>query len=321
MFGYVIPSLDVLPAAEQARFKAAYCGLCNTLAQHNGQQCRTTLSYDLVFMALVLGSLYELPEQEGQTRCPMHPTKRMGYVTNTAYPYVADLSVALAYHKLADDWADDHSAKARAAMVGIAGAYKKASTHLLAQCGAIEAAMARIRALEQAGETNADAAANCFGMLLGTLFAWAPSEGRAHVFWKDALRLFGARLGKFVYVMDAAMDLQDDAKTGSYNPFVQAGVVFESTREPLEMLAAAVADAFERLPIERDVHLLRSVVYEGMWARYNAKAQGAEDAGQDAADSECGTADPEPGAAVPTGGNTNVGRTNESAKGMKGGGA
>lgn len=101
------------------------------------------------------------------------------------------------------------------------------------------------------------------------------------------MRLFGARLGKFVYVMDAAMDLEEDARTGSYNPFVIMGVAPEDTREPLEMLAAAVADAFERLPLERDEHLLSSVIYEGMWARYNDKygvVECAEAAGQTKAD-------------------------------------
>lgn len=300
MFGYVIPSLDVLPADERERFQASYCGLCHALAQQNGQHCRMTLSYDLVFMALVLGSLFELPEEESEMRCPTHPTKHQQYVSNSAYSYAADLSVALAYHKLADDWHDDRSAKARAAMAGLAGAYKKVTARYPHQCAEIEAAMADIRQLEQAaqqgstvrealggvplGDVSPDAAANRFGMLLGNLFA---SQDVGDEFWADALRLFGARLGKFVYVMDAAMDLEEDARTGSYNPFVIMGVAPEDTREPLEMLAAAVADAFERLPLERDEHLLSSVIYEGMWARYNDKygvVECAEAAGQTKAD-------------------------------------
>lgn len=281
MFGYVIPSLDTLPPHEQVRFKAAYCGLCSRLAKQNGQMCRLSLSYDMVFMALVLNSLYELPEESGEMRCPLHPTKSHLFACSKAFDYAADLSVALAYHKLADDWADDRSAKARAAMAALEGSYREAKKRQPQQCAHIEEAMASIQTLEAQAKASQqaqalgytaplhavspDAAANRFGLLLGNLFAWEDD------FWADGLRLFGARLGKFVYVMDAAMDLEADEKSGSYNPFVAMGTAPDDTRDVLEMLAAAVADAFERLPLERDEHLLRSVLYEGMWARYNGK--------------------------------------------------
>ena len=44
----------------------------------------------------------------------------------------------------------------------------------------------------------------------------------------------------------------------------------EAVRESLELLAASVAEAFEKLPLERDLHLLRSVVYAGVWQKYYA---------------------------------------------------
>ena len=95
-------------------------------------------------------------------------------------------------------------------------------------------------------------------------------------FWATDLRRFGARLGKFVYVMDAVTDLRQDQETGSYNPFSSSDRSIEDFREDLELLAAATADAFERLPLERDVHVLRSVLYSGIWQRYNAEESKVE---------------------------------------------
>ena len=86
----------------------------------------------------------------------------------------------------------------------------------------------------------------------------------------------GARLGKFIYVMDAAMDYEDDAASGSYNPLVAMNASPEAVRESLELLAASVAEAFEKLPLERDLHLLRSVVYAGVWQQYNTKENDKE---------------------------------------------
>lgn len=87
------------------------------------------------------------------------------------------------------------------------------------------------------------------GFLLGSHIAYKDD------FWATDLRRFGARLGKFVYVMDAVMDLRQDQETGSYNPFSSSDRSIEDFREDLELLAAATADAFERLPLERDVHV------------------------------------------------------------------
>ena len=72
------------------------------------------------------------------------------------------------------------------------------------------------------------------------------------------------------------MDLRQDRETGSYNPFASSGLEREEYREDLELLAAATADAFERLPLERDVHVLRSVLYSGVWQRYNAEESKVE---------------------------------------------
>ena len=135
----------------------------------------------------------------------------------------------------------------------------------MADIGAIEAA-AREAGAAPGGEVPApDAAANRFGVLMGELFVYRPDD-----YWADDLRTVGARLGKFVYAMDAVMDYEDDRASGSYNPLVAMDMSAEDMREDLHLLAAGVAEAFERLPLERDLRLLRSVVYAGVWQKYYA---------------------------------------------------
>lgn len=295
MFGYILPSLDSLEDEEKQRYKAVYCGVCRSIRQRYGQRSRLTVSYDMTFMALVLGSLYEPEETQGSKRCPVHPVQPQDFARNEFTDYAADMSIALAYHKCLDDWRDDHSAPARAAAAALSGPYKRAKERRPQQCAAIEYAMEDIHVLEEAAlayasaQTGAavnsaqpdssgapssttpsepptpDAAANRFGLLLGDLFAYQDD------FWATDLRRFGARLGKFVYVMDAAMDLEEDRSTGNYNPFVLMDANSHDIEEDLELLAASMADAFERLPLERDVHVLRSVLYAGVWARYKQK--------------------------------------------------
>lgn len=292
----------------------------------------------MTFLALVLGSLYEPEEACGEARCPVHPMQPQPFARSKYTDYAADLSVALAYHKMLDDWHDDHVLRARGGALALAGAYRRAKKRVPQECEAIEAAMVDIRAIEQRalrarnqgaqtqlraqvqtqvqdqlqaqGQTQGqvqlqvssqaqirpqdqthnqaqiqprtqgaptidpplpDEAANRFGMMLGDLFAHEDD------FWVSDLRRFGARLGKFVYVMDAAMDIEDDSRTGSYNPFADMESTKEALRENLEFLAASMTDAFERLPLERDVQVMRSVLYAGVWQRFEAKESKTHD--------------------------------------------
>lgn len=285
MFGYILPSLESLGEEEKARYHAVYCGVCRSIRARYGQRCRLAVSYDMTFLAMVLGSLYEPEERCEQKRCPVHPVQPRQIAQSEFTDYAADLSVAMAYHKCLDDWRDDRSAKARAAAVALEIPYRRAKRRIPQACQEIEAAMADIHVIEESAlsrskagcsgmdqqfEVDPDAAANRFGILLGNLFAVKDD------FWATDLRRFGARLGKFVYVMDAAMDVRQDRIAGSYNPFILMGREDDNLREDLELLAASTADAFERLPLERDVHVLRSVLYSGIWQRYNAEESKVE---------------------------------------------
>lgn len=219
MFGYVVPRLEGLDEAERERYHRAYCGLCRAIGERCGQHCRLALTYDLVFLALLLGSLYEPEEREGEGRCAPHPVKAHGFVRSACIDYAADVTVALAYYKGLDDWNDDRSVRARAFAGMLAGSYRAIRERNPRICEAVETGMADIGAIEAAareagaapgGEVPApDAAANRFGVLMGELFVYRPDD-----YWADDLRTVGARLGKFVYVMDAVMDYEDDRASG-----------------------------------------------------------------------------------------------------------
>ena len=69
--------------------------------------------------------------------------------------------------------------------------------------------------------------------------------------------------------MDAAADYADDERSGSYNPFVRLESNPQDMRTLLAVLIGNAADTFERLPLEQDLHLMRSVLYAGVWQQFN----------------------------------------------------
>lgn len=288
MFGFIAANLSDLDDAERLRYRAAYCGLCSALKERHGQLSRFSLTYDMAFLVLLLGSLYEPPEQTGEERCPAHPLKPHRYMRTRFTDYAADLSVALAYHKCLDDWNDDRSLRGRVYASLLEKEYVQVKQRIPRQCKAIEDGLAAITRIEQAAlsgsgrthdkaradasseispDVSPDAAANRFGDLLGELFVFEDDV------WADALRGFGGQLGRFIYFMDAACDLPDDLRKGSYNPLAGLELDEAGIRTALETFAGRAAALFEKLPLEQDLHLLRSVLYSGIWQKRNAQLQ------------------------------------------------
>ena len=254
-----------LAPEEMDRYREVYCGVCHSLKDQSGQLCRMALTYDMTFLALLLNSLYEPSERKGAERCAAHPTKPQPFATSECTEYAADATMVLAYHKLLDDWNDDRKISRRAAAGLLRSAYREASRRRPSLARAVEEGMDDIRAIEQARNASLDEAANRFGVLLGEVFAYRDD------FWKRDLAALGAYLGKFVYLMDAVMDFDDDVKSGSYNPLVEADAVPADMGEALRAIAAQAAGAFERLPLEQDIHILRNSIYAGIWGQYCGK--------------------------------------------------
>ena len=284
MFGVAVASLDSLSEAERARYQAVYCGLCHELERRYGQVSRTTLSYDLAFLVMLYDSLYEPVEETGRTACVLRP--RMGrdgsseYAASTYSSYCADLSVAFAYHKCLDDIEDDRSLKAIAMRQALAGSYRKASSRIPEQCEAIAETMRVLREYEEDSSARrypalaADAMSKAFGEMLGFVLESEPSTFSD--IWRFPMGAFGYALGRFVYLMDAAVDFEQDERNGTWNPFVLMQTQEGSgepdpmaMRDDLSVVANEMCIAFERLPLVQDAHIMRSVLYSGVWQKFN----------------------------------------------------
>lgn len=267
MFGYVIARKDTLSEEQLARYRGCYCGLCHALKERYGGLHRLALNYDMTFLILVLSSLYEPEERQDSKRCAVHPAKPQAFWQNRFSAYAADLTVALTYHKLRDDWLDEGDRLKKGLMDRLRGGYDKVKQQLPRQCALIEQELDALLALEKAGEAVPDKCAAAFGRLMAGLFV----EQEDH--WSPVLWDMGFFLGQFIYLQDAAVDLRKDAKKGRYNPLL---LLHGGRERPLAefepmllMVAGQCAVAFDRLPLVQDAPLLRNILYEGIWTRYH----------------------------------------------------
>ena len=266
MFGYVIANGAALTQAQETRYRGCYCGLCRALKERHGNLSRLTLTYDMTFLILLLGGMYEPREESGSARCAVHPLRARSWWRSRFTDYAADMNIALAYHNCLDDYRDDKTLLSLGEARLLRRHYALVRERWPRQCAAIEQGMEALSDLEQKASPDPDAAANRFGVLLGEIFA---ADGSEPV-WTPRIRAFGEKLGKFLYMMDACVDLERDRKKGSYNPLALMNPVpSEEEREAiLHMLIGESAAAFEALPIVQDADILRNVLYSGVWTRY-----------------------------------------------------
>ena len=274
MFGYLTAERGHLTPEEDARYRAAYCGLCRSIRGRWGTLSGFTLNYDQCFLILLLQSLYEAEENSGEDPCIAHPVKARAWWQSRYTDYAADMNIALSYLKLQDDWEDDGSIGALAASVAMKHAYRRIESQYPRQCAAMERSIQQLHQIEKQNLEDPDAAAETFAEMMAEVFVY--EEDR----WSGTLRGMGAALGRFLYIMDACMDLNRDAVRNHYNPFRRyygAAGNQERFRDILQMLLGECLFHFDRLPLVTDAGILKNILCFGLWSQFEKKYDTVKD--------------------------------------------
>jgi hypothetical protein len=92
--------------------------------------------------------------------------------------------------------------------------------------------------------------------------------------WAGELRATGHALGRFIYLMDACMDLDKDTLHNSYNPFRRYYGLNDNEprfRDILKMQLGECVWHFDMLPLVQDVGLMKNILCTGLWAKFDSK--------------------------------------------------
>ncbi len=221
MFGYVRPYKSELLVREYEQYKSVYCQLCRRLGKAYGWTARLFLSYDCTFYALLALSVSGARPTLQEGRCPANPLKRCSYLASPGAEYekAAALSVLLACHKLRDDRDDEgfwKSLGCRMLLPFVSAKAKKAAERYPFLAEAAQIAMDSQKAAEEE-QAGIDACAEPTARLLAGVFRELGGCGAGQ---SAALERFGYFLGRWVYLMDAADDLERDLKAEAFNPFI-----------------------------------------------------------------------------------------------------
>ena len=280
MFGYVRINKMDLTFREYEHYKAYYCGLCKYLKRNHTELSRLTINYDITFLIVLLSSIYQPSAQVFHEKCIVDPVKKKKHIINEITEYAASMNILLAYYKLEDDVNDEGDIKSRLVRRAYRKSFKTAYDKYPQKADFIKACLGELRSLEEDQSTSIDQTSNCFARLLEEIFDYKDDE------YRDRLRKVGFNIGKYIYIMDAYEDLDQDLEKGRYNPFSS----YKDDREGLKvkvdkligMTLARLEEAILNLDIKVNKSIIDNIIYSGVYLRYKGLINGADKKRQEA---------------------------------------
>ncbi len=271
MFGYVQAYKPELRIKEFEFYKAVYCSLCRDLGKKYGLVARFSLSYDFTFLTLLHMSLVDGCAKIDHKRCVCNPLKKCNFLSKDGLPEMPTAAAAIMlYAKLNDNIADEGFLKGlvyRLLRLLSKRGYKKAAAKFPEIDNIFSEYIKSQNEIETANSSDIDLAAEPTAKMLSQLFELCSQNGETR-----ALKRLGYSMGRWIYILDAAADLEKDIAKKRYNPFkskvsedTDLNDFFNAHILPRLNICIGEAEmAFELLEIMRLKNILGNIVYVGL---------------------------------------------------------
>lgn len=313
MLGYVKIDKGELKVREYEVYTGYYCGVCKSIGRRYGQLPRMVLSYDAAFLAILLASLSDESDTPVQEHCIAHPViKKKTLIRNRAIDYAGDVMLILAWYKLADDAADEGKAYAKPVMLMMKRIFRRLNSLYPELCISVKCHLSALSALEREKCASIDMAAEAFSKIMEDIF----TEGLQAVYGseppqqtspgadrsdygisgasgmqngpcgfaspgsdtRELLARAGYHLGKWVYMIDAVDDIEENIESGAYNPLLfrfkfdaanETADEFRARIEPdlrfnLYHYLAMLSRCTDSLDIRKNAGIIENVIYFGL---------------------------------------------------------
>ncbi len=270
MFGYVNIDKPELKLKDYEIYRGVYCSLCKALGKEYSVFARFILNYDCTFLSLFILSRSNGCQGFSKGRCTFNPLKKCNYVkdSDSALSKGAALTIITSYYKLLDSIHDgSFFKKAVCTLVRPVFSlwHKKAMKKFPLYEEALKEMFYAQLECESDKNTFLDMAAEPTAKMLSCVFkAEARSETEEAVFSE-----FGYHLGRWIYLMDAAADIDEDRKSKNFNPFLLK--LNEEERIDADEQDAVISQsyyrltkAYELMDIKRFKDILDNIIYSGL---------------------------------------------------------
>ncbi len=266
MFGYIKTDKSELKIKEFETYKAVYCSLCKAMGKYYGLLSRFTLNYDFTFLALLNLSLKDGCDIIERKHCTFNPLKKCNFCKDdTAFKMPAAASMIMSYYKLLDNIEDEKGIKKIGFILLkpiLKSSYKKAKSDYPQLDEIVKSYIDEQTLLENNNCNEIDRIADPTAKALSQILMLCSDDNSQ----KRVLDRIGYCLGRYIYLLDAFCDLEEDIKKGSYN--VLKNKPKEEIKDYIEkqlfFCINESAKAFELLEIKKYKSILGNIIYLGL---------------------------------------------------------
>ncbi len=267
VFGYLQIQKSELLVREFEVYKSVYCGLCKQMGKDYSFLTRLSLSYDCTFYAMLLMSVSRSCKGFKDGRCTFNPLKKCKFALceSDCYSKASAFSVISVFYKLKDDLADEGFFRrilTRLLLLFFSHWQKKAAK----KYPEIDKYISEMTSMQSEAEADTncsvDMAAHPTGHMLANVFALeAENDTDRRVFYE-----FGYHLGRWIYLVDAADDIQKDKKKHNFNPFNSLKEEYTKERivSALNQSLARAYDAYNLIDIKDFRGILDNMLLLGL---------------------------------------------------------
>ncbi len=273
MLGYVKAFKPEMKMKDYELYRGVYCSLCRSLGRIYSPVAQLFLSYDFAFAAVLRLAAGDSGCSFSKKRCPYNPAKKcMICAEKQELDFCSHALIITVYYKLVDNIRDKglKSKFVAALLYPIVWLMHRRAARLAPEIEKIIAeSMEKQAAIEKEKDVCLDAAAHESAQALGRVMAHG-FEGDC----RNSLYTLGYMIGRYVYILDAADDLEDDIKSGSFNPFKAeyTDIKDEKTRKEfaervrgiLNLTQSEALEALDALGAKRFEDILENIVLEGL---------------------------------------------------------
>lgn len=265
MTGYIKIYKPDMKFREYETYKSVYCGLCKELGKSYSPLCRLILSYDYTLLALLYMSLSAKHPVYCKKRCVANPLKKCNYCETSGeeLKYAAAVSVVLTNLKVKDNIADNGWFLAlvfKILYLFTKSWNKKAIKKYPFLKETVNEYATLQNSAEQDNNCGVDKSSHPTANCLSEIFSYC-SNNRLE---QENLKRFGYCLGKWVYLLDAADDLEQDKKSGTFNPLKSVPDVNGFCIPLLNNCEVECAAALDLLNIKKFKVILENIVFQGL---------------------------------------------------------
>ena len=274
MFGYVLPDKPNMFMKDYAQYRAFYCGLCKSIGKSCSQVMRFTTNYDITFLNVLYHAIFDVDVVIKEETCILGPFKKKPIVKDDEYTQViVDVNNILGHYKCVDDIKDNKSAsKWMFDKLILKKHYKRAKVNLEKIDKIVSKGYDKLRDLEKEGCKSVDKVSDPFANIM---------KGIAKELFKekydDSIGDMMYALGKWVYIVDAIDDIDEDYKDKKFNLFlfdyeyIDKKTFLLEKHDDLEFILMncykTILDNFNKLNVKKYEGVLTNILWYGIKAK------------------------------------------------------